>query len=69
VVNVICFAYENVENMGPDARTAVDSRAKFATARIYIGSGRPPMKLIENSSLDCGVIAPTLQQTPSRRLA
>jgi hypothetical protein len=69
MVNVICFAYESAMNMGPHARTAVDSRAELASARVYIGSGRPPMKLIENSSLDCGVIASTLQQTPARRLA
>ena len=46
-----------------------DSRAELASARVYIGSGRPPMTLIENSSLDCSVIASTLAQTPARRLA
>jgi hypothetical protein len=67
--NVILFAYEMAANIGPLARTPVDSRAESTSARIYIEWGRPPMTLIENSSLDCGVIAPTLTQTPARQLA
>jgi hypothetical protein len=31
-VNVICFAYESVANMGRHARTAADSRAELASA-------------------------------------
>jgi hypothetical protein len=67
---VIFFAYDSAADVGPRAKTAVDSRTELASARIYIGSGRPPMTLIENSSLDSsGVFASTLQQTPARQLA
>jgi hypothetical protein len=47
---MICFAYKSASNMGPHAKIAVDSRAELARARISIGSDRPPMTLIENSS-------------------